>query len=142
MGVPDDFHFPHEIEFGRSFSLAQKLSMNSVSYTLEQLYELWGSIVSDFSCCSLTMENDKLPAISGVVNEFLLVLNDEYLGGLWKNDIVYGLTWYVDETRQASGTLARRPCSYRGEPVENCQNKSGLTNISQRRRGHGHRSRE
>ncbi|KAH7385099.1 HET domain protein, partial [Cadophora sp. MPI-SDFR-AT-0126] len=114
VGLPDDFHFPNEGEFFSAFWLAEKLSVKSLSsYTAEQLYGLWESIVSDFSCCILTMDNDKLPAISGVVNEFLLVWNDEYLSGLWKNDLVYGLAWYVEENRQASGEFARRSCNYR-----------------------------
>ena len=78
-------------------------------------YKSWHIAVQKYSNKRLNQESDKLPAISGlasyVVNELAAVVQgkDQYLAGLWKNDLVPGLLWRVasrigrnESTREAT----------------------------------------
>ena len=66
----------------------------------------WHDLVERYTKCALTMDEDKLIAISGIAKIFQSNLGDDYLAGLWRHDIVAGLLWYV-----IFG--ARRPDRYR-----------------------------
>lgn len=41
----------------------------------------------------LTRATDKLPAISGIASLYAEKINDEYLAGLWRSQLVEGLMW-------------------------------------------------
>lgn len=57
-------------------------------------YTLWGLVVEHYTKCKLTKSQDKLVAISGIAKLFQAFLpGDNYLAGLWKNDLAYGLLW-------------------------------------------------
>jgi hypothetical protein len=55
------------------------------------IYCAWRNIVSEFSKRSLTFTSDKLPALSGVAAEFQMRTNDQYLAGIWREDIARDL---------------------------------------------------
>jgi hypothetical protein len=58
------------------------------------LYEEWrNTVVPNYAYRSLTKASDKLPAISGVAGAFRSKLDDEYLAGLWRKDLIRGLLW-------------------------------------------------
>ncbi|KAK0660866.1 heterokaryon incompatibility protein-domain-containing protein [Cercophora samala] len=57
------------------------------------LYNLWRAMVTEYSLRNLTVEEDKLPAISGLARSFNVGLEDEYCAGLWRGDFVRGLLW-------------------------------------------------
>ena len=59
--------------------------------TLWALY-LW---VAQFSERRLTLPKDKLPAISGLVSRTVAATGATYVAGLWKQDILLGLTWHI-----------------------------------------------
>ncbi len=59
------------------------------------LYMTWLGLVTQYSTCNLTREEDTLVAISGLAKVFQTKLEDEYLAGLWKGDAVFGLLWYT-----------------------------------------------
>ena len=59
------------------------------------LRALWYSIVCTYTDCRLTDGNDKLPALSGLAYQVQQMNNDTYLAGLWKEDLLTGLTWYT-----------------------------------------------
>ena len=59
------------------------------------LRALWYLIVCTYSDCGLTDENDKLPALSGLASQVQKMSKDVYLAGLWKEDLITGLTWYT-----------------------------------------------
>jgi hypothetical protein len=78
----------------------------------------------------LTNEQDKFPAISGLVNLLAADTGDTYYAGLWKAHIIEGLNWQVlvmdsgllcadpshDHERQAAPTsksTVKRPAAYR-----------------------------
>jgi hypothetical protein len=55
----------------------------------------WTDIVSSYSLRSLTRESDKLIALSGIAKQFAERFNGQYLAGLWKENIVEQLAWFV-----------------------------------------------
>jgi Heterokaryon incompatibility protein (HET) len=55
--------------------------------------DYWYSIVTTYSAKNLTFSSDKLPALSGVAGKIQGLLGYCYVAGLWKEDLVRGLTW-------------------------------------------------
>ena len=55
----------------------------------------WQSIVEEYSGLKLTYDKDKLPAVSGLAKQMHQHRNDEYLAGLWSQDILESLRWHV-----------------------------------------------
>jgi hypothetical protein len=73
----------------------------------ETVEDHWKGIVLAYPSLNLTLETDKLPALSGVTKQMLSKgPGDEYLAGLWRNTIIYDLGW---GPRGAS----QRPTNYR-----------------------------
>lgn len=63
-----------------------------------KIYNLWYHLVGEFTKRSLTVGDDKLPALSGIVKVFGTALgntvqNDIYAAGLWAGDFERGLLW-------------------------------------------------
>jgi hypothetical protein len=56
-------------------------------------YDYWNYIVLRFARTNITYETDKLPALSGIAKIMQEETNDEYIAGLWKNDLPAGLLW-------------------------------------------------
>jgi hypothetical protein len=50
--------------------------------------------------CELTYDRDKLVALSGLVSELQSIMDDKYLAGLWKRNMVKDLVWWVEDTKQ------------------------------------------
>ncbi|KAH7139744.1 heterokaryon incompatibility protein-domain-containing protein, partial [Dactylonectria estremocensis] len=71
-------------------------------------YELWAEIVSRYTPCSVTKESDKLVAISGIARQLSTTLQDEYLAGLWRSNLVECLSWIAQNPEGLS-----RPTVYR-----------------------------
>jgi hypothetical protein len=60
-------------------------------------YDEWYSNVQMYAVRQLSFETDRLAALAGfadVTSGFVLP-GDEYLAGLWRKDLLFGLTWYV-----------------------------------------------
>ncbi len=64
-----------------------------------------GSIVKAYTAASLTYEKDKLVAISGIAARMQILLDDQYLAGLWWRDLAGELMWC---TRDKNSTRATR----------------------------------
>lgn len=60
-------------------------------------YNTWYGLVTEYSKRSLTFGSDKLPALSGLARLFARANHDEYLAGLWRKDLLVGLTWHKDQ---------------------------------------------
>ena len=56
-------------------------------------YDQWREIVRRYTARQLTMDDDVLPALSGLADEFRHVTGDEYFAGIWKGDMIGSLTW-------------------------------------------------
>lgn len=58
--------------------------------------EDWYTLICHYSMRIGTDVADQLPAIAGVVKVMSGFHNWQYLAGLWREDLVYGLGWYKD----------------------------------------------
>lgn len=78
------------------------------------IYEYWDGVVDLYSRSNLTREEDKLIALSGISKEIGLILEDEYLAGLWKRFLSRQLLWFVSHPLSADGGHpSSRPSKYR-----------------------------
>ncbi|KAJ3523271.1 hypothetical protein NM208_g12518 [Fusarium decemcellulare] len=67
-----------------------------------QLHKLWHSIVEEYSRRKLTLETDKLAALSGLAKEMTNVLRDDFVLGLWKKTLWRDLLWWVKSPATAT----------------------------------------
>jgi hypothetical protein len=51
----------------------------------------WSCLARDYCSRLLTEPEDKLPALSGLASEFQRIYGDDYLAGLWKSSLPWGL---------------------------------------------------
>jgi len=65
---------------------------NSISS--KELYDYWRWLVHKYGHRSVTFEEDRLPAIAGLARMIGEALEDHYLAGLWKGDLIYALAWF------------------------------------------------
>lgn len=73
-------------------------------------YGNWKNLVMNFSRCNLTLDRDKLPAISAIAREMQLP-DDQYLAGLWRKGFVSQLVW---RRAMRSTKDYKSPVDYRG----------------------------
>ncbi|KAI8723027.1 HET domain-containing protein [Fusarium sp. LHS14.1] len=74
-------------------------------------YEEWDETVAQLNPdrAHFTRETDLLPAVAGLAALFQKQLDDEYLAGLWKNNLHRGLYWTLMGTDETSyGALLQR----------------------------------
>ncbi|KAF2126497.1 HET-domain-containing protein [Dothidotthia symphoricarpi CBS 119687] len=79
------------------------------------LYDWWHIIVQVYSRRNLTYITDKLPAIAGFAKRMhdTLPVRDCYCAGLWREDLVTDLLWFVDP-HVRSGSDTEAPSVYIG----------------------------
>lgn len=63
-------------------------------------FNLWLEIIQNYSSRELTKPTDVLPALSGLAGEFHRATGDTYVAGLWKMDIIQGLSWSRSPVRR------------------------------------------
>lgn len=74
--------------------------------------KLWYRLLWIYGQRKLSRPSDKLPAISGIASIFAKRLNDQYVAGLWRSDLIVGLNWqspnckHVKEYRAPSWSWA------------------------------------
>jgi hypothetical protein len=80
----------------------------------------WQSLVREYSRLTLTYSNDKLPALSGLAQQFHngLPFVGDYLAGLWKADLENGLLWALHEVEIPTQRPAWRAPSWSWSSVE------------------------
>ncbi|KAJ9602680.1 hypothetical protein H2200_012874 [Cladophialophora chaetospira] len=61
-------------------------------------FDSWYLTIEDFTRRNMKFKNDVMPAISGLAQAFAPFMDkgDEYVAGLWRNDLKLGLLWTVD----------------------------------------------
>ena len=93
-GSPSKLYFD---ETGHSYSRRSDV----LTLTPKQAYSEWIRSVEKYSSLQLTYGNDKLVAISALAARFSSLFegnmerptSEDYLAGLWKGDLLMGLTW-------------------------------------------------
>ena len=61
--------------------------------TRRETYDTWYRAVKDHTVRDATHDEDKLPAISAIARNFAELLQDDYLAGIWRGDLLRGLLW-------------------------------------------------
>jgi hypothetical protein len=125
----------------------------------DQIYQKWNEVVMLFTERQLSFDGDKLPALSGLANQFAKLLalagltnqpakpvsdpkeNTQYLAGLWYSNLSISLLWKVEddflrEPRDKEIEF-RRPKAWRG-PSWSWVAVEGPVNISPLRRFKSH----
>jgi len=74
----------------------------------EDLLE-WSQIIEDYSCRSMSLQSDKLPAIAAVAERFAASLG-HYYAGLWRYELITQLCWVaVIPQEKRAGNPYRAP---------------------------------
>jgi hypothetical protein len=105
---------PHnyDCDLGEDFPFKRQILSDS-EQPLHHKLGRWQDIISCYMRCVLTRPEDKLIAISGVAKAFQSVAEDEYLAGLWREDLLDQLLWFVKSCMQENGLLSVKPHPYR-----------------------------
>ncbi|EAQ87603.1 hypothetical protein CHGG_04222 [Chaetomium globosum CBS 148.51] len=75
----------------------------------DKLY-LWKTIVQQYTERTLTVPDDRLPAIQGITNELEVLWRDTNVYGLWRKWFIQLLTWYKPQVdRERKRCLGRAP---------------------------------
>ncbi|CAM1509620.1 Fc.00g033590.m01.CDS01 [Cosmosporella sp. VM-42] len=69
----------------------------------------WRTLLSDFASRQLGDPTDKLNALQGIVEDLEDQTGDEYLAGLWRSDMIGGLSWYQDMTNKGAEEILLNP---------------------------------
>ncbi|KAI4860310.1 heterokaryon incompatibility protein-domain-containing protein [Hypoxylon rubiginosum] len=63
-----------------------------------ELYKVWAVRVAlPYSARNITFLTDTLPALSGLARYFASIMEDAYVAGLWKKDLLCGLFWRLQD---------------------------------------------
>ncbi|KAI1365131.1 HET-domain-containing protein [Xylaria arbuscula] len=65
----------------------------------KDVYKEWYFTVQEYSQRALKFPSDRLPAIAGVAQGVQNLTGSTYIAGLWKDDLLRGLTWEVPPRR-------------------------------------------
>lgn len=76
-------------------------------------HHLCPRIIESYSQCRLSKSEDKLIALAGIAKGMRLILQDEYVVGMWKRYLASELGWYVKDHRQSDGSPSQRASPYR-----------------------------
>ena len=80
----------------------------SVRWVTMEASTWWAKMVQNYSSRNLTVESDKLPALSGCSRAIQTLNKDIYYAGLWKRALTNDLLW-----QSVDGKAASRPREYR-----------------------------
>ena len=86
-----------------------EVSSSAQSVTPSESHALWYRIVQHYAGMALSDEEDRLPAISGLCKYFDAHNKDQYLAGIWRSSLIYGLSWFLRGVPVDSGNICRFP---------------------------------
>lgn len=78
--------------WGRRAALAEQT--DPPKHVGKETEKWWMRTVQRYTGRSLTNQEDKLPALSGLAQIYHQVTDDTYLAGLWKTSLPHNLCWY------------------------------------------------
>ncbi|KAL8920432.1 MAG: hypothetical protein Q9172_004504 [Xanthocarpia lactea] len=70
-------------------------SSRDLDNDLDFLWNTWARVVEDYTQRDLTVDSDRLPALSGLVSTFSNLWGCAYYAGLWEKKLIEGLGWFV-----------------------------------------------
>lgn len=81
------------------------LTTQSIRKKGRGIYDFWFNIIEEFCFLEWTESLDVFPALSGIATLFQETTNDEYIAGLWVQDLYCGLLWAGLSQAQSLGGL-------------------------------------
>ncbi|KAF4441591.1 heterokaryon incompatibility protein [Fusarium austroafricanum] len=99
-----DHHFKHK-DTEPDFKIHRRVTAKDN----EKPTDAWRNIVRRYTERYLTVESDKLPAIAGLAARVLFERSlrdgptDEYLAGLWRDNLLSDLIWNIDDQSKTRG---------------------------------------
>lgn len=70
----------------------------------------WHSIVAQYTARQLTVNTDRLPALSGLAKQFAFPQMGKYLAGIWYSQLPDALDWIITNPRRPEGYRAPSWC--------------------------------
>ncbi|KAH7319493.1 heterokaryon incompatibility protein-domain-containing protein [Rhexocercosporidium sp. MPI-PUGE-AT-0058] len=61
-----------------------------------RLFSTWRDIIQQYSSKNLTLQKDKLPALAGIAARFGEPTKCRYLAGIWEEDLLESLCWFLE----------------------------------------------
>lgn len=92
-GIPKDEDSPNLREWRRLLAGHDGSNLNTRLFTTS-----WNKIMCRYSYCDLTVSSDKLVAVAGIARrlcDFTGRDHNQYLAGLWREDLLGQLLWYT-----------------------------------------------
>lgn len=109
-----------------SISTRVKTQPTAAMLVMPKIYQLWYSLVAQYTSRNLPRDKDKSSAIAGLAYIFACLISqrqgttgptkprpDTYLCGLWQNDLPYGLVWSSGSFHKWRMKFAKYPSSPR-----------------------------
>jgi hypothetical protein len=89
--------FIQEGQFKRIFNFTQYIANSTLQslnhIDLEACYESWNMLVDEHTTTLLTRSSARLVAMSGIAKFVPSIFNDEYVAGLWRQNLTSQLLW-------------------------------------------------
>lgn len=87
-------------------SLGKILRQPDLVESVDEARKDWYSLVENYSQRALSVQEDRLPAISAVSHRMARILGneDEYWCGIWKSNAPWELLWYTSKAARATKT--------------------------------------
>jgi hypothetical protein len=109
-----DGWIPHAVwAAGRVEPLNDNIYYSSLAFPHTQnarsasLWQSWGELISQYTHRELTLQSDRILAISGAAEVYANALGDRYLAGLWESSMPAALGWKIS-------VRLPRPSKYQG----------------------------
>jgi hypothetical protein len=84
-------------------------------FSTKKLYLQWHEMVAEFTWLRLSHEEDRLPAFSGLAQQYQQRLKSVYLAGLWRENLLADLMWfaYPELGSEAQRYYTKKPRKWR-----------------------------
>lgn len=98
----------HGIKYNHSMSLLPGVSSS-------KLRQQWQDMVEEFTWLQLSHEEDRLPAFSGLAQQYQRRLKSAYLAGLWRENLAADLMWfaYPERGSESQRYYTKKPRTWR-----------------------------
>jgi hypothetical protein len=81
----------------------------SVIITNDDRFVSWMELIQLYTTCALSKERDKLPAVQGVADILVQAGCGRYCAGIWEDDFLRQLMWYLDDMQGVRPEIYRAP---------------------------------
>lgn len=92
--LPDTVH--HYVQKLPQVFFAGRRGQSLLDSDREELWTFWVETVYEYSHRKISFLEDRFDAISALVTEFHNINDDQYLAGIWRQEMWRGLLWFVD----------------------------------------------